>query len=139
MQGKPQFMCDQCPNVYISQLSLKMHLKTAHSGKIYKTTTKKHRKCPHCVKTFTTLTSYKEHLKVKHENSTPYKCDLCHRSYGTKSRLKVHKRNMHQRIKVFYQGVLTTVWVWLDLWYKSIRRPWTTVTATILFYFISIE
>ena len=30
---------------------------------------------------------------------TVYKCDLCHRSYGTKSRLKVHKRNMHQRIK----------------------------------------
>ena len=28
-----------------------------------------------------------------------YKCDQCHRSYGTKSRLKVHKRNMHQRIK----------------------------------------
>ena len=82
-----------------SQLSLKMHIKTTHSGKVYKSTTKKNRKCPYCEKTFTTLTSYKEHLKVKHENSTPYKCDQCHRSYGTKSRLKVHKRNMHQRIK----------------------------------------
>ena len=98
-QGKEQFMCDQCPNVYISQLSLKMHIKTTHSGKLYKPAAKKDRKCPHCDKMFTTLTSYKEHLKVKHENSTPYKCDQCHRSYGTKSRLKVHKRNMHQRIK----------------------------------------
>ena len=34
-QGKPQFMCDQCPNVYISQLSLKMHIKTSHSGKVF--------------------------------------------------------------------------------------------------------
>ena len=51
------------------------------------------------VKVDSTLTSYKEHMKVKHENVTPYKCDQCHRSYGTKSRLKVHKRNTHQRIK----------------------------------------
>ena len=29
--------------------------------------------------------------------------------------------------KVTYQGVLTTVLVWLDLQYKSVRSPWTTV------------
>ena len=72
---------------------------TAHSGKIYPTPTPKRRKCPFCEKIFTTLTSYKEHLKSKHENSTPYKCTQCHRSYGTKARLKTHQRNMHQRIK----------------------------------------
>mgnify|MGYP002052408788 CR=1 FL=1 len=93
------FMCDQCPNVYISQLSLKMHLKTAHSGKIYKTTTKKHRKCPHCVKTFTTLTSYKEHLKVKHENSATFNCPECPRSFGTSKKLNNHKKLVHMRVK----------------------------------------
>ena len=98
-QTKAEFMCDQCPNVYISQLSLKKHINTAHSGKVYPTPSPKNRKCPFCEKVFTTLTSYKEHLKVKHENSTPYKCSQCHRSYGTKARLKTHQRNMHQRIK----------------------------------------
>ena len=83
---QPQFMCHQCPNVYISQISLKKHINTAHSGKVYQTPLPKHRKCPFCDKVFTTLTSYKEHLKVKHENSTPFKCPSCHRSYGTKAR-----------------------------------------------------
>ena len=35
------------------------------------------------VKVDSTLTSYKEHMEVKHENVTSYKCDQCHRSYGT--------------------------------------------------------
>ena len=31
-------------------------------------------------------------------------------------------------IKVIYQGALTTIRVRLDLWSKSIRRAWTTVS-----------
>ena len=40
-------------------------------------------------------------------------------------------------IKVIYKGVLTTVWVRLDLWYKSVRRPCTTVSVIIFLYFNS--
>ena len=93
---KELFMCDQCPNVYLSKLSMKKHMKCVH---LNKPVMKKTRQCPHCDKTFTTITCYKEHLAVKHEKNTPFKCDHCHRSYGTQDRLKVHKRNMHQRIK----------------------------------------
>ena len=32
--------------------------------------------------------------------------------------------------KVIYLRVLTTVRVWLDLCYKSVKRPWTTVWET---------
>ena len=38
---------------------------------------------------------------------------------------------------VIYQGVLTTAQLWLNLWYKFFRRPWTTVSLTILLCFNS--
>ena len=35
------------------------------------TSAEESRKCLYCEKIFSTLTSYKEHMKVKHENVTP--------------------------------------------------------------------
>ena len=99
-EDKEKFMCDQCPSVFFNQLSLKLHYKTKHSNAVKDTASKSGRRsCPHCEKTFATYLSYKEHIKSKHEKDTPYKCDQCHRSYGTSGRLRVHKKNMHQRIK----------------------------------------
>ena len=36
---------------------------------------------------------------MKHEKSATFKCNQCHRSYGTPSRLQTHKLNVHQRVK----------------------------------------
>ena len=43
--------------------------------------------------------------------------------------------------KVIYLWVLTTFWVRLDRWYKSVRRPWTTFAKNnfSLFEFKSIK
>ena len=43
--------------------------------------------------------NYKEHVKVKHEKSTPYKCDQCNRAYGTLIKLRNHKKLVHERVK----------------------------------------
>ena len=69
---------------------------------------KKERHCPHCEKVFTNSTNYHEHLKVKHEKSAAFKCDQCHRSYGTPSRLQTHKLNVHQRVKCDECGQLVS-------------------------------
>jgi KRAB domain-containing zinc finger protein len=99
-EDKEKFMCDQCPSVFFNNLSLKLHYKTKHNaGGVKEIAKVGRRNCPHCEKTFATYLSYKEHIKSKHEKDTPYKCDQCHRSYGTSGRLRVHKKNMHQRIK----------------------------------------
>lgn len=99
-EDKEKFMCDQCPSVFFNNLSLKLHYKTKHAEGSKDANVKTGRRnCPHCDKTFATYLSYKEHIKSKHEKDTPYKCDQCHRSYGTSGRLRVHVKNMHQRIK----------------------------------------
>ena len=43
--------------------------------------------------------SYQEHIKSKHELVTPFKCDLCSRSFGTRTRYKTHKINVHSRVR----------------------------------------
>ena len=37
--------------------------------------------------------------------------------------------------KVIYYGVLKTVWMQLNLWYKIVRMLWTTVLVTIFLHF----
>ena len=102
-ENKEQFMCDRCPSVFFSKLSLKQHCKTKHAvdggppPPSYSAESRKN--CPLCEKTFSSYLRRREHIKSKHEKDTPHKCDECHRSYGTLTCLRVHKRNMHQRVK----------------------------------------
>ena len=95
-KNKKLFMCDQCPNVYLSRGSMGKHKKKVHSEKPFK---KEIRQCPHCEKQFKALACLKEHVAVKHEGSTPFKCDQCQRSFGTQDYLKTHIRNVHRRLK----------------------------------------
>ncbi len=101
---KEALICDQCPSIFFNKKSLAMHSKKKHfKGKRVVeeavSDAKRVKKCPHCEKTFITNVNYIEHIRSKHENNTPFQCDECHRSFGTKSKLRVHKKNMHQRVK----------------------------------------
>ena len=91
------FMCDQCSTLCISKKALRTHVQNTHDEKSM--SARKRAKCPHCEKTFAVKQACEEHIKVKHEGITPFKCDQCHRSYGTQYGLKSHKFSMHQRVK----------------------------------------
>ena len=41
----------------------------------------------------------KEHVLKEHEKNTPFACDQCQRSYGTKTALRTHIVNTHQKVK----------------------------------------
>ena len=95
---KDLFVCDQCPKVFISKISLSMHRHNAHNAD-NKLGKKDAKKCPYCEKKFQTRANYNEHVKAKHEKNTPFKCDECDRSYGTNGKLLNHKKLVHQRVK----------------------------------------
>jgi hypothetical protein len=42
---------------------------------------------------------FKEHVMKEHEKNTPFACDQCSRAYGTKTALKTHIVNTHQKVK----------------------------------------
>ena len=86
------FVCDQCTQVFVTKISLSLHISNVHSDKHGK-------KCQFCEKVFKYNKNLKEHVASKHEKNTPFKCDLCDRSYGTKTKLNDHKNLVHQRVK----------------------------------------
>ena len=55
--------------------------------------------CRFCKKKYNYSQHLKEHILQKHEKSTPFTCDQCTRSFGMKSRLKAHKRLVHERVQ----------------------------------------
>lgn len=99
MQGRLSFMCEFCPKVYFNKSRLKVHQRTAHLGfpRRKRSYTSK-QKCPHCDKVLS-RNAFNEHVKSKHELNTPYKCDMCAASFGTRGRLLLHKKDVHERVK----------------------------------------
>ena len=101
-KGKEQFMCEQCSDFFLSKTSLYTHVKRKHSKEPLKVLHKPKptpKQCPHCDKIVCSSRRLTEHIKNKHMDNLPYKCDMCHRSYGTMTSLRWHKKNMHERIK----------------------------------------
>jgi len=95
---KELFVCDQCPQIFITKFSLSTHIYNGHNVK-NKVKKKEGKKCPHCEKIFQNNNNYLEHVKSKHEKKTPFQCDECDRSYGTNKKLTNHKQLVHQRVK----------------------------------------
>ena len=96
--GKKLFVCDKCPQVFITNQALLMHTWKVHNTE-NKLKRKDGKKCPYCEKRFQGDGNYLEHVKAKHEKNTPFKCDECDRSYGTNRKLVSHKEMVHRRVK----------------------------------------
>ena len=63
---KELFVCDQCPQVFITKISLSMHVYNGHNAE-NKLKKKEGKKCPYCEKRFQSYGNYLEHVKSKHE------------------------------------------------------------------------
>ena len=89
-KDKNLFICDKCPLLFIDQKSFNAHIVNVHNEKKYvkKKYSKGSYECPDCRKTFSSGQNYLEHIETKHKKNTPYKCEDCHRSYGTLWKLK---------------------------------------------------
>ena len=103
-KNQKQYLCDECPDVFMSNTGLHLHKVSMHcqesvKKKAKKLLAKKEKKsCPHCTKTFNCLSNFREHVKVVHRKSTPFECDQCPRKFGYVTKLKNHKRQVHTRV-----------------------------------------
>ncbi len=96
------FYCDQCPEVYTREATLKKHKKIVHEGMGHmytKPKAKPKEKCPYCGKMVNRGVQMTEHVKSKHENDTPFKCDQCTKAFGTNAFLRLHTLQVHRRMK----------------------------------------
>jgi len=100
-EDRELFICDQCPQVYISKTALSAHIQNVHNKEFMPIDESKRKTwhCPHCEKVFKTPQAMKEHVVVKHDGTATQKCDECQRSFGTYSKLRDHKKLVHERVK----------------------------------------
>ena len=101
-QDKKLFLCDQCPQVFVSEKGLNLHVRSTHIGKDSEVLSAskvpkvdRMKKCPECPKMFRDkgISHMREHVMVVHRKKTPFKCDHCPREFGTHVRLKGHLKN----------------------------------------------
>ncbi len=109
--GVEVFECDQCDEASISLSSLRVHKGKAHARKDgnakkykYTPTSKPKDPCVHCGKMIYKGLQMTEHIKSKHENDTPFQCELCPKSFGTEGFLRQHINQVHQKRKCHVCG-----------------------------------
>jgi uncharacterized C2H2 Zn-finger protein len=78
----PDFECDICKQLFPSELTLRTHLRQAH-------TTKKTHQCDLCNQNCSTSDVLKQHKIAKHSNTT-FPCDECGKGFSTKQQLQRH-------------------------------------------------
>ncbi|KAL1453118.1 hypothetical protein WDU94_007290 [Cyamophila willieti] len=77
-----QFQCHICLKYLSSSSSLKVHVKTHSNEKAFK--------CPHCDTAFNQKVHLNDHILSHHTNMRPFNCQLCNKTYVSKSVLKKH-------------------------------------------------
>merc|ERR1712228_118364 len=85
-----KFICDECPTVFLEKHRLKSHKRHKHSNK--PEIVRKEIQCKFCDKKYTGQQNLKEHILRDHEKCTPFQCDQCTRSFGTRIKMKSHKK-----------------------------------------------
>lgn len=104
-KDQPQFICDQCPDIFLTEAHLKGHISRKHTKKSNTeqstNTANKHvrKQCPNCEKTFGGYNALREHILVKHENNTPHQCEQCPRKFGLSHTLRVHQKYVHTKVR----------------------------------------
>ena len=91
--------CDECPEAFHTDKGLLSHKRNVHLGIKKKKKGNVKANCPHCGKLVVKGTQMTEHVKSKHENDTPYKCNECTKSFGTDTFLRQHIQQVHRRLK----------------------------------------
>lgn len=84
------YKCDQCVKEYMKSKHLARHRRTHLENK----------RCNECNEVFN---NYADHMLKKHgiELPRPFECDICHKTYRTKSNLSTHMRIHRTPSRVF--------------------------------------
>lgn len=91
-------LCEACGESFDIPLQLERHEYYAHrGGREYIAVKQKQDRenatikiCPHCTKEYTSQGKLNRHIKVVHEQTLVFKCNLCHKTFSSNSSLKVH-------------------------------------------------
>ena len=87
-----QYACSMCPGLFISDKTLKTHIKKVHDDEddLY---------CKYCDKTYSSQKNYQFHVYNVHASQNPliakFGCELCSALYVNELGAKFHRKRMH--------------------------------------------
>lgn len=107
--GKSKFVCTVCRKAYFQKAALDEHNKREHSGKqIAKF------KCPECNEAFNNSQCLRQHRHNKHKSGRSAvdrlsTCDVCRRTYKSRTHMVTHRRYQHRSEAEFTCGECSSV------------------------------
>lgn len=90
-QASQLHRCEECKKDFCAIKDLKRHLIISHRGTSVV--------CPHCEKAFREMRNFLRHIKIhdKDYSKETFRCGECNKICGTKTGLKLHMNNGHQK------------------------------------------
>ena len=88
------FKCQVCGGFYKTRISLKHHMASQH------TPGRKRFPCKYCGNIFTESRSLREHVNCTHETTEVFSCEVCHKTFLTRGRLRRHMY-IHGEFRLF--------------------------------------
>ena len=88
------FQCQVCKGYYKTRISLKHHMQSQHSEN------RRSHPCKFCGAEFTEQRSLKEHINCTHETTEVFTCEVCHKTFLTRGRLRRHMY-IHGEFRLF--------------------------------------
>jgi len=104
------FSCESCDMKFVSELSLKRHVKSHEGNRIH---------CQFCKKQFMKRSNLFEHFKRVHREDL-FSCESCDKKFVTEFSLKRHVKS-HEGNRIHCQFCLTT-FKSKELWYRHMRK-----------------
>jgi len=83
LQNVDMFKCNMCEKFFKYENNLNTHMRSHTEGK---------QQCSICGKYYTTARGLREHITVKHEKISRFKCLLCGKAFVKESSLEIHKK-----------------------------------------------
>ena len=91
-----QYECDQCTYKTTRKFDLKRHKIKKHSTENtldIETNPAEKKTCPHCFKMFCNSNKVRHHIKTMHDKCGRQKCELCTKTFASKTSLDYHNRS----------------------------------------------
>jgi uncharacterized Zn-finger protein len=113
ISSKLKHLCDQCPKIFASKLGLSLHKKRTHEKIEAPKYERRDHICAICGKGYKSQANLTEHERSKHQNYLPFECTKCDKKFGTKVRLRMHLKSVHEREECPECGQKITNSYWL--------------------------
>lgn len=105
LQSVEMVRCVDCPKLFTSEYSLKLHMRRTHN-------IHKRYACDQCQRTYARSSSLKDHILIRHNPDDPFLCCDCNCRFESEELFDRHI--IHKKCLPYQSGATTSSMNWFD-------------------------